>query len=78
MQKSKINIQDQYLNIARKEKVRVEVSLLTGEKLVGHIRSFDSFCLVVEIDGPHLLYKHAVAKVSFLEPLPGITEEDRP
>ena len=72
MQKGKINIQDQFVNVARKEKVKVEVSLVTGDVLEGHIRSFDNFCIVVETDVLNLLYKHAIAGIKFLEPMVGV------
>ncbi len=72
MQKSRINIQDQFLNVARKEKVQVEVSLMTGTVLKGRIRSFDNFCVIVETQILHLLYKHAIAQIVFPEPMEGI------
>jgi len=43
MAKSPFNIQDQYLNQARKERVLVDIAMMSGEKLQGYIKSFDSF-----------------------------------
>ncbi|MFN2258195.1 MAG: RNA chaperone Hfq, partial [Desulfuromonadaceae bacterium] len=48
MAKSPFNIQDQYLNQARKERVKVVVVMMSGDKLTGYIKSFDSFCILVE------------------------------
>lgn len=43
MSKTPFNIQDQYLNQARKERVRVNIIMMSGDKLDGFIKSFDSF-----------------------------------
>lgn len=61
MPKTHFNIQDQFLNQVRKARIEVEVVLLTGDSLKGLIRSFDSFCIIVE-DGEDitLVYKHAL------------------
>ena len=60
-----INVQDHFLNQARREKVKVRVSLTSGKDVEGYIRSFDNYCCVVEEDrDAHLIYKHAIATVS--------------
>ena len=64
MAKSPFNIQDQYLNQARKERVLVEITLMSGEKMHGHIKSFDSFCVLVDSSGDLLLYKHAISAIT--------------
>ena len=64
MAKSPFNIQDQYLNQARKERVLVEITLMSGEKMQGHIKSFDSFCVLVDSNGDLLLYKHAISSIT--------------
>ena len=78
--KTKINIQDQVLNISRKERLRVEVLLLTGEKVQGTIRSFDNFSLLLDSRPERLLYKHGVVSISLLDPLPEFhrLEEGKP
>jgi host factor-I protein len=57
MSKTPFNIQDQYLNQARKERVRVNIIMMSGEKLDGFIKSFDS-------KGDLLLYKHAISSIT--------------
>ena len=42
------NIQDSFLNTARKEKINVTIYLLSGVKLTGRIRSFDKYSVVLE------------------------------
>jgi host factor-I protein len=67
MPKSPFNIQDQYLNQARKERVKVNINMMSGERLEGYIKSFDSFCILAESDGDILLYKHAVGTITSVD-----------
>ncbi len=70
MAKTKINIQDQFLNNLRREKVDVTVVLVTGEQLEGTLKAFDNFCVIVKTGGNyHLLYKHAIAHIRPFESL---------
>jgi host factor-I protein len=64
MPKSPFNIQDQYLNQARKERVKVTLIMMTGDKLEGYIKSFDSFCILAESGSDILVYKHAVSSIT--------------
>ena len=61
--KPKINVQDQFLNQARREHVQVRIDLADGQKLEGQIRSFDNYCVILETDMYHLVYKHAITNV---------------
>ncbi len=72
MDKARINVQDQVLNVARKERIAVEIRLLGGEQLRGHIQSFDGYCILLKAeDGREIMiYKHALATLIPLEPLP--------
>ena len=64
MDKPSQNIQDGFLNTARKEKLLVTLYLLSGVKLSGRIRSFDKFSLILESNGQEqLVFKHAIATV---------------
>lgn len=64
MDKPAQNIQDTFLNIARKEKQAVTIYLLSGVKLNGRIRSFDKYCLVLETNNQEqMVFKHAIASV---------------
>ena len=64
MAKAPFNIQDQYLNQSRKERVRVVVQLMCGEKLEGFIKSFDNFSVLMEVHGDILIYKHAIVTIT--------------
>jgi len=58
------NIQDGFLNSARKEKLAVTIYLLSGIKLTGRIRSFDKFSVVLESNSQEqLIFKHAISTV---------------
>jgi host factor-I protein len=58
------NIQDGFLNSARKEKVIVTDYLVTGTKLTGRIRSFDKYSVVLESSSQEqLIFKHAISTV---------------
>ncbi len=58
------NIQDGFLNSARKERIFVTIYLVTGAKLTGRIRSFDRYSLVLEANNQdQLIFKHAIATV---------------
>lgn len=64
MEKQPQNIQDGFLNSARKEKVPVTIWLLSGVKLTGRIRSFDKFSVVLESNHQEqLIFKHAISTV---------------
>lgn len=64
MPKAPFNIQDQYLNQSRKERVRVIVQLMSGEKMEGYIKSFDNFSVLMEVQGDILIYKHAICSIT--------------
>ena len=59
------NIQDSFLNTARKEKLNVTIYLLSGVKLTGRIRSFDKYSVVLETNNQEqLIFKHAISTVA--------------
>jgi host factor-I protein len=58
------NIQDSFLNSARKEKTPITIYLLSGVKLTGRIRSFDKYSVVLESNNQEqLIFKHAISTV---------------
>src|SRR5579864_538037 len=58
------NIQDSFLNTARKDKTAITLYLLSGVKLTGRIRSFDKYSLVLETGNQEqLIFKHAISTV---------------
>jgi host factor-I protein len=68
MDKPAQNIQDSFLNNARKEKSVITIYLLSGVKLSGRIKSFDKYSLVLETNNQEqLIFKHAVSTVVTLK-----------
>src|ERR1700692_590488 len=56
------NIQDPFLNTARKERHNITIYLVSGVKLTGRIRSFDKYSVVLETSNQEqLIFKHAIS-----------------
>ena len=70
MQKTQ-NLQDLFLNQARKEKLAVTMFLMNGFQLRGIIRGFDGFTVILDSDGKQqMIYKHAISTVVPARPVP--------
>ena len=58
------NIQDSFLNTARKERNNITIYLVSGVKLTGKIRSFDKYSVLLENNSQEqLIFKHAISTV---------------
>jgi host factor-I protein len=58
------NIQDVFLNFARRDRLSVTIHLMNGRSLDARIKNFDKFAVVVEVDGhDQLIFKHAIATI---------------
>jgi host factor-I protein len=59
------NIQDSFLNNARREKAPITIYLLSGVKLTGRIKSFDKYSVVLDTSNnqEQLIFKHAISTV---------------
>jgi len=69
MIKNQINIQDQFLNRVRRDRIEVTVELIDGQKMEGLIMSFDNFSLILRNEADRLIYKHAISSISLRERL---------
>ena len=59
------NIQDAFLNTARREKSDVVFHLMQGSDLSGKIRSFDKFSVILDLGEEEVLvFKHEISTVS--------------
>ncbi|SHI98207.1 RNA-binding protein Hfq [Clostridium cavendishii DSM 21758] len=68
--KSTNNLQDIFLNNARKGKIAVVIYLTNGFQLKGYVKGFDSFTVVLDSDGKQMLvYKHAITTVTPAKPI---------
>lgn len=62
---NKVNIQDNFLNAARKDNVPITVHLVNGFQIKGNIRSFDQFTIIMDSMGKQqMIYKHAVSTIT--------------
>ena len=61
--KNNSSLQDVFLNYLRKEKIQVTVHLMTGAKLTGVIKGFDSFAILLKHTTQELIYKHAISVI---------------
>ncbi len=59
-----INLQDVFLNSARKDRIHVTIYLTNGFQFRGVVKGFDNFTVVLESEGrQNLVYKHAISTV---------------
>lgn len=65
MNKQINNLQDIFLNGARKNKIQVTIYLINGFQLKGYVKGFDSFTIILDCDSKQMLvYKHAVTTIT--------------
>lgn len=64
MDKLAQNIQEAFLNNARRDKIFLTIYLMSGVKLSGRIKSFDKYSVVLETNNQEqLIFKHAISTV---------------
>jgi host factor-I protein len=69
MEKLAQNIQEAFLNNARKEKIFLTIYLMSGVKLSGRIKSFDKYSVILESNNQEqLIFKHAISTVVVARP----------
>ena len=74
MQKTQ-NLQDTFLNQARKTGMPLTVFLMNGFQMKGIVRGFDNFIVVLDSDGKQqMIYKHAISTI--IPPKPVSFKED--
>ena len=65
MEKQAQNIQEAFLNNARKDKTFLTLYLMSGVKLSGRIKSFDKYSVILETNNQEqLIFKHAISTVA--------------
>ncbi|HEX2999160.1 MAG TPA: RNA chaperone Hfq [Armatimonadota bacterium] len=76
MTKPQVNLQDAFLNQVRKESIGVMVHLVSGAQFKGMVRGFDQFTVILESQGKlQLIYKHAIASIIPVRPIPGVSND---
>ena len=70
MIKQQNNLQDIFLNNARKNKIPETIYLTNGFQLKGIVKGFDNFTVVLDCEGKQMLvYKHAMTTVTPSKPI---------
>lgn len=70
MNKVNNNLQDIFLNNARKSKIPVNVRLFNGHQLKGLVTGFDSFSVILDYNGEQILiYKHSISTITPQKPI---------
>lgn len=65
-----LNLQDVFLNQARKEKIPVTIYLTNGFQFKGMVKGFDSYIVILDSEGKqNLVYKHAISTIIPVRPI---------
>ncbi len=65
-----INLQDVFLNQARKDKIMVTMYLTNGFQFKGIVKGFDSYTVILDSEGRQMLvFKHAISTISPIKPI---------
>lgn len=74
-----MNLQDIFLNHARKEKIPITLFLTNGFQFKGMVRGFDGYTVIVDSDGKQeLIYKHAISTIIPSRPVSILDSEVNP
>ncbi|MBQ5316161.1 MAG: RNA chaperone Hfq [Oscillospiraceae bacterium] len=65
-----LNLQDVFLNQARKEKVPITCILTNGFQFKGIVKGFDSYTVIIDAEGrQELVFKHAISTIIPARPI---------
>ncbi len=65
-----LNLQDVFLNQARKERITLTVFLVNGYQFKGIVKGFDSYIVILDCEGKqNVVYKHAISTISPVRPV---------
>lgn len=65
-----INLQDVFLNQARKERIPVTIYITNGFQFKGVVKGFDNYTVILDTDGKqNLIYKHAISTITPFKPV---------
>ncbi len=68
--KQGINLQDVFLNKARRDNIGITVFLVNGYQIKGLVKGFDNYTLVLDSDDKQqLIYKHAISTIIPIKPI---------
>lgn len=62
--KQNINLQDTFLNKARKDNIGITIFLVNGYQIKGQVKGFDNYTIILESEEKQqLIYKHAISTI---------------
>lgn len=62
--KQHVNLQDVFLNKARKDNISITIFLMNGYQIKGTVEGFDNYTIVLKCDNKQqLIYKHAISTI---------------
>lgn len=65
-----MNLQDVFLNQARKDHTPVTIYITNGFQFKGIVKGFDNYTVILDSDGrQNLIYKHAISTITPLKPI---------
>ena len=66
-----MNLQDTFLNPARKERILVTTYLVNGFQCKGVVKGFDNYVVIFDCQGQQqVIYKHAISTIAPSRPVP--------
>ncbi|MBQ3566305.1 MAG: RNA chaperone Hfq [Oscillospiraceae bacterium] len=73
-----LNLQDVFLNQARKDKIPVTIYLTNGFQFKGIVKGFDNYVVILDCDGKqNLVYKHAISTIIPVKQIPILDSSER-
>lgn len=71
-----MNLQDTFLNQARKERILVTTYLVNGFQCKGIVKGFDNYVVIFDCQGQQqVIYKHAISTIAPSRPVPLLDAE---
>lgn len=59
-----VNLQDNFLNKARRGNITITVYLVNGYQIKGNVKGFDNYTIVLKSDDKQqMIYKHAISTI---------------
>ncbi|MCC8043747.1 MAG: RNA chaperone Hfq [Oscillospiraceae bacterium] len=72
-----LNLQDVFLNQARKDRIPITCILTNGFQFKGLIKGFDSYSVIIETEGKQeLVFKHAISTIIPARPVSILDTEE--
>ncbi|MGN1412104.1 MAG: RNA chaperone Hfq [Oscillospiraceae bacterium] len=73
-----LNLQDIFLNQARKEKIPITIFLVSGYQFKGLVKGFDSYIVILDCEGKQqMVYKHAISTIVPNRPIAILDGEEK-